>query len=93
MARLSKSVDVTGFSPAHDSERNRQPVEAPESPSAGQRLHVEYWPLERLKPYERNPRRNDKAVDQIRASIRECVLSGRPNGLREGLTNTKVSCP
>jgi len=24
-----------------------------------------------LKPYERNPRKNDKAVDQIRASIRE----------------------
>ena len=28
-------------------------------------------PIERLKPYERNPRKNDKAVDQIRASIRE----------------------
>jgi DNA modification methylase len=35
------------------------------------RLHVEYWPIERLKPYERNPRKNDKAVDKIRASIRE----------------------
>jgi hypothetical protein len=30
----------------------------------------EYWPIERLKPYERNPRKNDKAVDRIRASIR-----------------------
>ena len=30
-----------------------------------------YWPIERLKRYERNPRKNDKGVDQIRASIRE----------------------
>jgi DNA modification methylase len=36
-----------------------------------QRLRVEYWPIERLKPYERNPRKNDKAVDRIRGSIRE----------------------
>ena len=36
-----------------------------------QKLRVEYWPVERLKPYERNPRKNDKAVEQIRASIRE----------------------
>src|SRR5579863_3140289 len=36
-----------------------------------QRLRVEYWPIERLRPYERNARKNDKAVDRIRASIRE----------------------
>src|SRR5579872_57235 len=35
------------------------------------RLRVEYWPLERLKPYERNPRKNDKAVDRMVASIIE----------------------
>jgi len=35
------------------------------------RLRVEYWPIQQLKPYERNPRKNDKAVDRIRASIRE----------------------
>jgi hypothetical protein len=34
-------------------------------------LWVEYRPIGRLKPYERNPRKNDKAVAQIRASIRE----------------------
>ena len=39
--------------------------------SAMERLRIEYWPVERLKPYERNPRKNDKAVDRIRASIRE----------------------
>ena len=42
-----------------------------ENPASLARLRVEYWPIERLKPYERNPRRNDNAVDQIRASIRE----------------------
>jgi len=35
------------------------------------KLRVEYWSMERLKPYERNSRKNDKAVDQIRASIHE----------------------
>ena len=42
-----------------------------EDPATLARLGVEYWPVERLKPYERNPRKNDKAVDQIRASFRE----------------------
>jgi DNA modification methylase len=48
----------------------RAPAESPASSSV-ERLRVEYWPIERLKPYERNPRKNDKAVDRIRASIRE----------------------
>ena len=34
-------------------------------------LKIEYWPIDRLQPYERNPRRNDKAVGQMVASIRE----------------------
>jgi DNA modification methylase len=42
-----------------------------ETPTSFARLRVEYWPVGRLKPYERNPRKNDKAVDQIRACIRE----------------------
>jgi len=42
-----------------------------ENPTSFARLRVEYWPVERLEPYERNPRKNDKAVEQIRASIRE----------------------
>ena len=48
--------------------RDRQPENAA---TRFARLRVEYWPIERLKPYERNPRKNDNAVDQIRASIRE----------------------
>lgn len=34
-------------------------------------LRIEYWPISRLKPYERNPRKNDKSVHRIRESIRE----------------------
>ena len=34
-------------------------------------LTVESWPLDRLIPYARNPRRNDGAVDQMCAAIRE----------------------
>ena len=33
--------------------------------------HVEMWPISRLIPYVRNPRRNDAAVDRMCASIRE----------------------
>ena len=32
---------------------------------------IELWPLEKLIPYARNPRKNDKAVNRIRESIRE----------------------
>ena len=49
---------------------NRKLVEGP-TVSSTERLHIEYWPIARLKPYERNPRKNDKAVGRIRDSIRE----------------------
>src|SRR4029434_2000976 len=32
---------------------------------------VEFWPVERVKPYERNPRQNDGAVDAVASSIKE----------------------
>src|ERR1700690_4669152 len=51
--------------------RARRPTQDSATSSTMQRLRVEYWPVEKLKFYERNPRKNDKAVDQIRASIRE----------------------
>jgi hypothetical protein len=54
---------------SHASDNNRRSERA--AGAKGLRLRVEYWPIERLKFYERNPRKNDKAVDQIRASIRE----------------------
>jgi hypothetical protein len=34
-------------------------------------LKVEQWPIERLVPYARNPRRNDAAVDQMAGAIQE----------------------
>src|ERR1700757_4081647 len=34
-------------------------------------LRFEYWPIERLREYPRNPRKNDAAVDRMCASIRE----------------------
>jgi DNA modification methylase len=34
-------------------------------------MQIEFWPIERVKPYERNPRQNDSAVDAVAASIRE----------------------
>jgi len=51
--------------------RKHPPEESPASSSPTERLRVEYWPIERLKPYERNPRKNDEAIDRIRASIRQ----------------------
>jgi ParB-like chromosome segregation protein Spo0J len=33
--------------------------------------NIEMWPIARLKAYERNPRKNDKAVDQMVMSIKE----------------------
>lgn len=34
-------------------------------------LRVETWPIERLVPYARNPRRNDEHVDRMASAIRE----------------------
>lgn len=34
-------------------------------------MQVENWPIEKVKPYENNPRKNDEAVDKVAASIRE----------------------
>jgi len=43
---------------------------------------IEYWPIERLVEYPRNPRKNDAAVDRMCGSIREfgfkipCLVRG-----------------
>src|ERR1700723_1400005 len=34
-------------------------------------MAIEYWPIERLVFYARNPRKNDAAVDRMCSSIRE----------------------
>src|ERR1700733_10149575 len=42
------------------------------SPSIAQ--SIEYWPIERLVEYARNPRKNDAAVDRMCSSIKEFGL-------------------
>ena len=32
--------------------------------------NIETWPLDKLVPYARNPRKNDTAVDRMCSSIR-----------------------
>lgn len=34
-------------------------------------MKIEWWPIERVKPYDRNPRRNDKGVKAIASSIEQ----------------------
>jgi hypothetical protein len=34
-------------------------------------MEVQSWPIEKLIPYARNPRKNDGAVDRMCASVRE----------------------
>jgi hypothetical protein len=37
-------------------------------------LEIQFWPLDRLIPYARKPRKNDAAVDRMCGSIREFGL-------------------
>lgn len=34
-------------------------------------MKVEMWPIGKVKPYEKNPRKNDKAVDAVAESIKQ----------------------
>jgi ParB-like chromosome segregation protein Spo0J len=34
-------------------------------------MHIELWPIDRVVPYDRNPRLNDDAVDAVAASLKE----------------------
>jgi hypothetical protein len=34
-------------------------------------MKVELWPVNRIKPYDKNPRRNDAAVDAVARSLKE----------------------
>ena len=34
-------------------------------------MKVEVWPISRVKPYDKNPRHNDAAVDSVARSIQE----------------------
>lgn len=37
----------------------------------GYKLRVQYWPIDKVKPYPNNPRNNDEAVEYVANSIRE----------------------
>ncbi len=54
-------------------------------PSPEQKLRVEYWPIAKLKDYERNPRKNDGAVERMVASITEFGFSIPVLALSTGL--------
>lgn len=34
-------------------------------------MQIESWPIEKVTPYAKNPRRNDKAVAKVAASLKE----------------------
>src|SRR5690349_10012685 len=34
-------------------------------------MHTELWPIDRIKPYPKNPRVNDQAVEAVARSIQE----------------------
>jgi ParB-like chromosome segregation protein Spo0J len=34
-------------------------------------MQIEQWEIDRIKPYDKNPRRNDKAVEAVAKSIKE----------------------
>jgi site-specific DNA-methyltransferase (adenine-specific) len=40
-------------------------------PTAGSHLSVETWPIDRVTPYAKNPRKNERAVAAVEASLRE----------------------
>lgn len=44
---------------------------ATDSTIDAKRLKIEYWPIEKLKDYEKNPRKNDAVINRIVASISE----------------------
>jgi len=64
--------------------------------SSRQTLRIEFWPVSRLVFYVRNPRRNDKAVDFMVASIKEFgfkipVLARSSGEIVDGHLRTKAA--
>jgi hypothetical protein len=57
---------LVSISENFDQQRKGYPMQISSTP-----VRVETWPIDRLIPYARNPRKNDQAVDRMCASIRE----------------------
>lgn len=58
-------------------------------------MEIQQWPPSRLKPYARNPRKNDAAVDRMCASIREFgfripILAKSDGGVVDGHLRLKA---
>ena len=41
------------------------------SAQRGAGMNVESWPIGRVRPYEKNPRQNEQAVDAVATSLKE----------------------
>jgi ParB-like chromosome segregation protein Spo0J len=59
--------------------------------------HIQLWPIDKLIPYARNPRKNDAAVDRMCSSIREfgfkIPVLARSNGeVVDGHLRLKAAC-
>ena len=57
---------------------------------------IEIWPIGRLDPYARNPRKNDVAIDRMRGSIRVfglkiTVLAGSDGEVVDGHLRLKAA--
>ena len=53
--------------------------------TAAQIPQIQFWPIERLVFYARNPRKNDAAVDRMCSSIREFGSRFPSRGSGEGI--------
>ena len=61
-----------------------------------EKIKIEYLPIEKVKPYLRNPRKNDKAVDIVEKSIKEFkfrnpIVLDKNNEIVAGHTRLKAA--
>ena len=61
-----------------------------------EKLKIEYLPISEIKPYSRNPRKNDKAVDVVAKSIKEFgfknpIILDKGNEIIAGHTRLKAA--
>ena len=48
-------------------------------------MKIEQWPLSRIKPYDKNPRVNDDAVDAVAASLRSSASGSQSSWTTNGV--------
>lgn len=77
MGRLGRAAGPTRpscFAPASAfARRGKRPKIIPRVPAVSEdSMKIKTLPLAKIKPYERNPRRNDQAVEAVAESIPQC---------------------